>query len=177
MPKNHFFLVKKKHCDVCIVFLEATLLASSGCWTLVATSHVMRKIPLILGLTLLAVLTVRDTYEFFVTDDGVGYFTSQPHRLFYVTIIGVVGGVLALAFSRLSPVARRAVRLLALGGFATCVTGLLAIFAARLASFSSMVTASGMWGWVVATLGSLSVVAVLLWFEFYLVWRRHETVA
>ena len=137
----------------------------------------MRKIPLILGLMLLAGLTVHDTYQFFVTDDGVGYFTSQPHRLLYVAVIGVVGGVMALAFSRLSPVARRALRLVALGGFGACVTAFLAIFAARLASFASMVTDSGMWGWVIAALASLSMVAVLVWLEFCFVWRRHETVA
>ena len=136
----------------------------------------MRKIPLILGLTLLTILTVRDTYEFFMTDDGVGYFTSQPHRLLYVTIIGVVGGVLALAFSRLSPVARRTLRLVALGGFGMCITAFLAIFAARLASFTSMVTDSGLWGWVIAALVALSVATVLVWLEFYFAWRRHETV-
>ena len=137
----------------------------------------MRRIPLILGLMLLAGLTVHDTYQFFVTDDGVGYFTSQPHRLLYVAVIGVAGGVMALALSRLSPVARRRLRLLALGGFAACLTAFLAIFATRLASFASMVTESGMWGWVIAAFASLSVVAVLVWLEFYWVWSRHETAA
>ena len=50
----------------------------------------MRKIPLILGLTLLAVLTVWETYDFFVTNDGIGYFTSQPQRLLYIVGIGVI---------------------------------------------------------------------------------------
>lgn len=136
----------------------------------------MRKIPLILGLMLVAALTVHDAYQFFVTDDGVGYFTSQPRRLLYVVGIAVVGGLLALAFSRFSPMTRRALRLTALGGFAACITAFLAIFATRLASFASMVTDSGMWGWVIAALISLSVVAVLVWLEFYLVWRRHEDV-
>ena len=137
----------------------------------------MRKISLILGLALLAVLTVWEAYDFLVTNDGVGYFTSNPRRLLYVVAIGVGGGLLALAFSRVSPVTRRALRLAALGGFAACVTAFLAVFATRLASFAPMVTESGMWGWVVAALASLSVVAVLVWLEFYLVWRRHETVA
>ena len=136
----------------------------------------MRKLPFIFGIALLAVLIVWDTYDFFVTDDGVRYFTSQPRHLLSVAVLGVVGGVLALAFSRLSPVARRTLRLLALGGFATCVTGFLAIFGVRLASFASTVTESGMWVWVIAALASLSVIAVLIWLEFYLVWRRHENV-
>jgi len=85
--------------------------------------------------------------------------------------------VIALAFSRLSPVAPRRLRLLTLGGCAACPTALLASFRARLASFTSVDLGAGMWGWVVAALASLSVVAILVWLEFYLLWRRHETVA
>jgi hypothetical protein len=136
----------------------------------------MRKIPLILGLMLVVALTVHDLYQFFVTDDGVGYFTAQPRRLLFVAGIALVGGLLAFAFSRFSPTARRTLRLTALGGFAACITLFLAVFATRLTSFASMVTESGMWGWVIAALVSLSVVAVLVWLEFYLVWRRHEDV-
>ena len=62
----------------------------------------MRKIPLILGFMLLAILTVWETYDFFATNDGIGYFTSKPQRLLYIVGIGGVGGVAALAFSRLS---------------------------------------------------------------------------
>ena len=136
----------------------------------------MRKLSLILGLMLLVVLIAWEAYDFLTTNDGVGYFTSHPLRLLYVVGIGVVGGILALAFSRLSPVARRTLRLTALGGFGACVTAFLAIFTARLASFAAMVTESGAWGWVVAALVSLSVITVLVWLEFYLVWRRHENV-
>ena len=132
----------------------------------------MRKIPLIIGLTLLAALTASETYEFFITNDGIGYFTSQPHRLLYIVGIGVVGGALALAFSRLSPVTRRTLRLAVLGGFGVCVTVFLATFAARLTSFTSMVTGAGAWAWVITALISLSVIAVLIWLEFYFVWRR-----
>jgi hypothetical protein len=137
------------------------------------SSHVMQKIPLIPGLMLVAALTVHDACQFLVTDDGVGYFTSQPRRLLYVAGIALIGGLLALAFSWLIPMTRRALRLTALGSFAACIMVFLTIFASRLASFASMVTESGMWGWVIAALASLSVVAVLVWLEFDLVWRRH----
>jgi hypothetical protein len=134
----------------------------------------MRKIPLIFGLILLAILTVWETYNFFVTDDGIGYFTSQPRRLLYIAGIGVVGGVLTLTLSRLSPGARRTLRLAVLGSFGVCVTALLTTFAIRLASFASMVTDVAAWGWVITALISLSVLAVLTWLEFYLVWRRPD---
>lgn len=137
----------------------------------------MQKIPLILGLMLLAALTVWEAYGFLVTNDGVGYFASHPRRLLYAVAIGVGGGFLTLAFSRVSPVTLRTLRLAALGGFAACVTLFLTIFATRLVSFAPMVTEAGMWGWVIAGLVSLLAVAALVWFEFYSVWRRHEDVA
>lgn len=144
-------------------------------WKCTARSHDMRKIPVIFGLILLAVLAVWEVYEFLVTNDGVGYFTSHPRRLIYVVATAVVGGVLVLAFSRLSPIARRCFRLAALGGFGACLTVFLGVCTARLVLFAAMVTDSGMWGWVIAALVSLSVVMILVWTEFYFVWRRHET--
>jgi uncharacterized protein involved in response to NO len=134
----------------------------------------MRKLPLILGLVLLVLLTIHDTREFFATDEGVGYFTSHPNRLLYVVGVGVSAGLLALAFSRLSPTARRTLRLTTLGGFGTCITALLCIFATRLSSSSSQITDSGTWSWIVVVLASLSVISVLVWLEFYFVWRQRE---
>jgi hypothetical protein len=133
----------------------------------------MRKIALIFGLMLGAGLTGNEVYHFFVTDDGVGYFTSQPHRLLYVASLGVIGGLMALAFNRVSLVVRRTLRLVTLGGFGASATAFLAIFAANTASLASMVKASGMSGWVIAALASLSIVTVLVWLEFYFVWRQH----
>lgn len=136
----------------------------------------MRQIALIVGQVLMAALTAVDLYQFLVADDGVGYFAARPRRLLFVGVIALVGGLFAFMLSRCSPLARRTLRLTALGGFAACITLCLALFAARLAPFASMVTEAGMWGWVIAALGSLLVVAVLVWLEFYRVWRQHEDV-
>ena len=132
----------------------------------------MRIIPLILGLAFVAVLSSLEVHDFFVTNDGISYFASHPRRLLYVAAIGIAGGLLALAFSRVSSVSRRVLKLAALGGFGACVTGYLAVFAARLASWPPMDTEFAIWGGVVAMLGSLSIVAALVWLEFYLVWSR-----
>ena len=132
----------------------------------------MRILPLILGLALVAVLTGLEVYDFFVTNDGIGYFASHPRRLLYVAVIGIAGGLLALAFSRVSSVSRRVLRLVVLGGIGACVTAYLAVFSARLASLPPMETEFAIWGGVAATLGSLSIVAALVWLEFYLVWSR-----
>jgi ABC-type Fe3+-siderophore transport system permease subunit len=138
----------------------------------------MRKIdiiPIILGFTLLAVLTIMDAYNFLVTDDGVRYFVSEPTRLFYVVAIALVGGGLALAFSRLSPITRRKLTLLTLGCFAACATGFAVFLVICLVSFSTTVAESGNRRWIIVALGSLIVVAMLIWFEFYQFWRRGKS--
>ena len=52
----------------------------------------MRPVPLILGLVLITGLIIHDVYEFFVTNEGIRYFSSEPQRLLNVTLLGVVGG-------------------------------------------------------------------------------------
>lgn len=121
------------------------------------------------GFVLLAVLTGWEIYDFFVTNDGIRSFTSEPRRLLFVTGIALVGGGAVWAVGRLSTAAQRSLRLWALGGFATCVTCFL--FIACLIPFSPVVTDSGMWGWMAVTIGSLLAVAGLLWFEFHRVWK------
>ncbi|MCW5550559.1 MAG: hypothetical protein KIS67_00190 [Verrucomicrobiae bacterium] len=132
----------------------------------------MRRPIGFLGFVLLAVLTGWETYEFCVTNKGIRYFVSEPHRLLFVTSIALVGGGAVWALSRLSPAALRSLRLWTLAGFATCVTCFLAVFTACLVSFSPVVTDSGMWGWMAVTLGALVAVAGLLWFEFHQVWKQ-----
>jgi len=55
----------------------------------------MRRIPLILGLVLITGLIIHDIYEFFVTNEGIRYFSSEPKRLLYVMLLGVAGGIVA----------------------------------------------------------------------------------
>jgi len=119
-------------------------------------------------------MTIREAYAFFVTNDGIRYFASQPSRLLMVAAISIIGGSLALAISRLTPFARRGLTLLTLGivaALASCVLGLLAV---SLLSFSSMITDAGTWPLVLVAFLSVSGGVFLLWFEFFRVLRRDE---
>ncbi len=88
----------------------------------------MRRIPLILGLVLITGLVIQDIYEFFVTNEGIRYFSSKPARLLYVMLLGVAGGVAAFGISRLSPASQRRLKLLALGGFGGLLVAEVALF-------------------------------------------------
>ena len=76
----------------------------------------MRRIPLILGLVLIAALIVHDVYEFFVTNEGIRYFSSEPSRLLYVILLGIAGGMVALGISRISPASQRKLKPVRLHG-------------------------------------------------------------
>ena len=88
----------------------------------------MRGIPLILGLVLITGLIIHDIYEFFVTNEGIRYFSSDPRRLLYVMLLGVAGGFAAFGISRLSPASQRSLKLLALGGFGALLVVAVAFF-------------------------------------------------
>jgi hypothetical protein len=134
----------------------------------------MRRISLILGLVLITVLIIHDLYEFFVTNQGLSYFSSEPRRLLYVVLLAVSGGVVALGISRLSPGSQRTLKLAALGTFGAAIVSVLGLFAYHLARLLPMMREAGVWGLIAAALVflSFSVVAVLVWLEFRQVWRQ-----
>lgn len=133
----------------------------------------MRRVPLILGLLLITALIIHDVYEFFVTNEGIRYFSSEPRRLLYVMLLGIAGGIVAFGISRFSPASQRLLRLTALGGFGVLLVGALAFFGYL---FHLLVVAAPkdtrMWGWIAAAFFSVAVAAVLVWLEFRQVWRQ-----
>jgi hypothetical protein len=132
----------------------------------------MRRLPLILGLAMIVALTVWELYDFFVTNEGVRYFSSEPRRLLYVVLLGLAGGLVAFGISRLSPGSQRTLKLTTLGTFGTLLLAVVGLFAYHLTWAAPMVTEAGTWGWIAAAFLSLAVLAVLVWFEFRQVWRR-----
>ena len=132
----------------------------------------MRRLPLILGLLLIVALTVHDVYAFFVTDEGIQYFSSEPRRLLYVVLLGVAGGIVAFMISRLSPVSQRKLKFAALGGFGAFIICVVGLFAYHLSWAAPKITEAGLWGWVAAALLSFIVVAAAVWLEFRHVWRQ-----
>jgi hypothetical protein len=132
----------------------------------------MRHMPLILGLLLIVAMTAREVYDFFVTNEGVRYFSAEPRRLLFVMLLGVVGGMIAFGISRLSSGSQRKLKLAVLGGFGAFLTSVIGLFAYQLTWAAPMATETGMWGWVLAALLGLTAVAGLIWLEFRHVWRQ-----
>ena len=132
----------------------------------------MRRLPLILGLTLIVAMTIWEVYDFFVTNEGVSYFSSEPRRLVPVVLLGLAGGVVAFGISRLSPGSQRTLKLAALGTFGTVLLFALALFAYSVVRFAPMFSEGRAWGWMAAAFVPFAVLAILVWFEFRQVWRR-----
>jgi hypothetical protein len=133
----------------------------------------MRRIPLIVGLVLVAAMIVHDVYEFFITNEGIRYFSSEPRRLLYVMLLGIAGGMVAFGISRFSPASQRKLKLMALGGFGVLLVGALAFFGylSYLLATAPLKQAQ-LWGWVAAAFCSVAVAAVLVWLEFWQVWTQ-----
>jgi hypothetical protein len=132
----------------------------------------MRRLPLILGLTLIVAMTIWEVYDFFVTNEGVRYFLSEPRRLVAVLLLSLAGGAVAFGFSRLSPGSLRTLKLAALGTFGTVLLLALGLFAYSLSRFAPMVSEGGAWGWMAGVFISFAVLAMLVWSEFRQVWRQ-----
>lgn len=135
----------------------------------------MRRIPLIVGLALIAGLIIRDIYEFLVTNEGVRYFSSAPRRLLYVLLLGIGGGIVAFVISRLSPASQRSLKLLALGGFGCLLVAATGFFGYLLCSLPAAPLTEAHLGWsIAAVFCSMAAVAVLVWLEFRQVWRHKQ---
>ena len=134
----------------------------------------MRRVPLTLGLVLITALITHDLYEFFVTNEGIRYFASDPWRLIYVMLLGVAGGATTLGISKLSPGSQRTLKLTAVGTLGTVLILGLGLFGYHLARLLPMVREAGTWGLTAGALGFLSfaVAAVLVWLEFCQIWRQ-----
>jgi len=127
----------------------------------------MKRWSIIIAAALVAAWLVVDTVREFFANETIQYFSSQPHRLFYIAAIAIAGGFAALGFSRLSPRTQRQVRVFAWGAAASTLTAFVGYFAFRLASLTSLVVESDGTGWVLLALLLFSGIAAYLWFEFY----------
>jgi hypothetical protein len=118
-------------------------------------------------------LTIRDIYEFIVTNEGVRYFSSAPRRLLYVLLLGIGGGIVAFVISRLSPASQRSLKLMALGGFGCLLVAATAFFGYVLCSLPAPpLTEAHLSGLAAAVFCSMAAFAVLVWLEFRQVWRQ-----
>lgn len=134
----------------------------------------MRKWGVIAAVTAFAIFAVADLVHDFVTNDSIGYFSAEPHRLLYVAAIALAGGLGALEFYRLSPRAQRHVRVFGLGAAASTMTAVFGYAVFCSLSLFSFIAESG------GTIRILEVLLLLLlfsgiaayfWYEFRRVWK------
>ena len=127
----------------------------------------MKRWSIILAAALVAAWMVVDTVHEFFANETMQYFSSEPHRLFYIVGIAVVGGLVALGFERLSPRTQRHVRVFAWGAAASTLTAFAGYFAFWSISLSSFIAESGGTFPVLLVPLAFSGIAAYLWFEFY----------
>ena len=138
----------------------------------------MRKLIAIAGFALVVIaMTAWELYDFFVTNEGVSYYASDPRRLLYAALITALCGVGVWVFFRMSPGTRRGLKLLALGLSAGVFSALAAKSALTVLSFHSLLAEAGVDSWETIAplvfLGAASAAAaVLLWFGFVHIWRK-----
>ncbi|HNQ73334.1 MAG TPA: hypothetical protein PKN95_06995 [Verrucomicrobiota bacterium] len=140
----------------------------------------MRRLLLTLGLGLIGGLMAHDVYEFFVTNEGVAYFSAKPGQGLLVLLLALGGGVVALGISRLPSGVQRGLKLVALGGFGGALVAAAVCFAYWLCRFaaSPLGNDAPSWGWSITAFCSVAVAAMLVWSEFRQVWksaRRERT--
>jgi hypothetical protein len=133
----------------------------------------MRRIPLILGFLVIAGMIVRDVYEFFVKNEGIRYFSSEPSHLLYVMLLGLAGAAVTLGISRLTPTSQRSLKLIALGGFGSLLVAAVAFFGHLLYLLaSSPLIEARLWGWIIAAFCSAAVATAFVWIGFRQTWRQ-----
>jgi hypothetical protein len=132
----------------------------------------MKRWGVIAAVTAFTIFAVADLVYDFVTNDPIGYFSSEPHRLLYVAAIAIAGALAALGFYRLSPRAQRHVRVFAWGATASTMTVATGYFVFRFLSLSSFIGESGGTMRVLLSLLFFFGIAAYFWFEF---WRTRKT--
>ena len=132
----------------------------------------MKKWSVVVVVALFAIWAAQDIIHDFIASDTIHYFTDQPHRLLYVVLIAVTGGLVAFVLDRLTPRARRSVRLLTFASAASCATLYIGYFLFELARLRSPLRAFDGTGWFALLPLCIGIVAALLWFEFYRVLKR-----
>jgi hypothetical protein len=129
----------------------------------------MRRIPLIVAYILILCMIVKDIYEFFVTNEGIRYY-SEPRRIFYVLVLGVIGGTTAFGISRISKRSQRNLKLTVLGTFGVFLAVAAGFFAVQLSKVATVLPELGMlWMGLIA---GFALMAGIVGLEFRSVWRQ-----
>jgi hypothetical protein len=130
----------------------------------------MKKWIAILAATVIAICAIVDIVHEFIANDAIHYFTAQPSRLVLVAIIGIVGGVAALIFDKLSPKGKRSVKLFATGSAASCLTFFAGYFLFMFVDVPTAIKINV--GHLMLIPSCFGLIAAVLWFEFYQIFKK-----
>ena len=132
----------------------------------------MKKWSGIIAVSAFGVFAVADTIHGFITNETISYYSEQPHQWLIVASVGIVGGLAALFFERLSPRSRRSLKLYTLGLIASLLTIFTGYFLAEFAALTLQFGASEFRRAFILVPVCLGAIIVLLWIEFYQVYKR-----
>ena len=135
----------------------------------------MKRWCIIVALIVFTVFAVADIVHDFVTNDAVHYFAERPHRLLLAAGAGIIGGLVALFFDRLSLRLKRSVKLLTLGSAASGLTLVGGYFLFRLTNSLPELSSSDTSEALFLVPLCLGTVAALLWLEFYQILKSPVT--
>jgi hypothetical protein len=130
----------------------------------------MKKLLAIVAIVAFAIFAITDTVHDFVANNTISYFAEQPHRLFLVAIIGVVGGVAALIFDKLSSKTKRSVKLFVVGSAASCLTFFAGYFLFMFIDVPLTIKINV--GHLMLIPICFGLIAAVLWFEFYQIFKK-----
>ncbi len=131
----------------------------------------MKRWVTIIVVALVVICALAELIHEFYANDTLDYFASEPRRLLYVAGIAVAGGLLLLAFGRLSGPAQRSFRLFGWGTAASLLTAFCGYAIYRSVSLSPVIVANSGVGWLLLVPLLLGAMAAYLWFEFFCAWR------
>jgi len=129
----------------------------------------------VIAVALFMIFFVAGFVHDFIANDPIHYFAQQPARLLWVAAIAIGGGLITLAFSRLSPRWQRWVKLLASVSAAVCLTALAGYFVYVFFWWSSWSGISNVPVSIIAAPLWSGAGAAFLWFVFYRLTKRRIT--
>ena len=130
----------------------------------------MKKWITILAITVIAICAIADIVHELIANDAIHYFTAQPRRLVLVAIVGIVGGIAALIFDKLSSKAKRNVKLFVIGSAASCLTFFAGYFLFMFIDVPLAIKTNV--GHLMLIPICFGLIAAVLWFEFYQIFKK-----
>jgi hypothetical protein len=136
----------------------------------------MKKLPFILIVVFFAALMVGEVRDFFVKDECVAYFKNDWHRLFYVLVIGLIGGLGFALFALFSKKMQTRIKFLLLGFAAACCSCLTIFFLTQMTKLGIWTSQNVGFALIILIFTSSLLVNAVLWFEFWFFRKKNLTI-